>query len=126
MAKKKTSAEIPIGERLRTQRIEVVRKGLREMAGMLGISPPHLTDIEKGNRTPSDELLVRMAKLYEMDEVELRTAWAKAEMVVNEIATKDSTTIRRVPQFLRKAKDLTDEQWQDAIRLLDEVTKKKK
>jgi plasmid maintenance system antidote protein VapI len=39
------SSETPIGEVLRTQRVGVVKKGLREMAKLLGITPPHLTDI---------------------------------------------------------------------------------
>ncbi|MBX3353966.1 MAG: helix-turn-helix transcriptional regulator [Phycisphaeraceae bacterium] len=125
MAKKKNGLDIPIGERLRTQRIEVVKKGLREMAGLLGISPPHLTDIEKGNRSPSEDLLVRISKLYNMDEIELRTAWEKVDTVVNNVAKKNSTTMRRVPEFLRTASDLTDEQWQDAIRHVQNLKRKK-
>jgi len=125
MAKKKVGSDIPIGERLRTQRIEVVKKGLREMAGLLGISPPHLTDIEKGNRSPSEDLLIRMAKLYEMDEVELRTSWAKADSMVNAIAIQDSDTIRHLPEFLRAAKDFDKAKWLEAVRHAQDLNRKK-
>lgn len=105
----------PVGEILRARRVEVLKKGLREMARFLAIAPAHLTDIEKGRRTPSDALLVRMAEHYQIDEVELRTAWSKADGIVSEIATQDSTTTRKVPEFLRTARNLSPEQWDKLI-----------
>lgn len=107
--------EISIGERLRRKRTEVLKAGLREMARMLDIAPAHLTDIEKGRRTPSEALLVRIAERYGIEEAELRTAWSKADQVVGEIATQDSTTARKVPELLRKARDLSPEQWDQLI-----------
>jgi transcriptional regulator with XRE-family HTH domain len=121
MAAKSSSEPKPIGERLRTQRVEVLGKGLREMAKLLEIAPAHLTDIEKGRRSPSDELLVRIAAHYEIDEPDLRTAWAKAERVVNEVATQDSTTARKVPEFLRTARDLSPEQWDKLIKQAEKM-----
>jgi len=40
----------PIGDRLRMHRVDVLAKGLREMAKRLDVSAPHLTDIEYGRR----------------------------------------------------------------------------
>ncbi len=95
--------------------METLNKGLREMARLLDIAPAHLTDIEKGRRTPSEALLVRIAARYEVDEAELRTAWSKADQIVAEVATQDSTTARKVPELLRKARDLSPEQWDQLI-----------
>ena len=100
-----------VGELLRKQRIEVLNKGLREMAKLLDIAPAHLTDLEKGRRTPSEDLLVRMVKQYDIDEAMLRAGWSKPEEIVGEVASQDATTAAKVPELLRKARKLTPEQW---------------
>lgn len=100
-----------VGELLRRQRIEVLDKGLREMARLLDIAPAHLTDLEKGRRTPSEELLVRMARQYAIHEATLRSGWSKPDEIVGEVASQDATTAAKVPELLRKARKLTSEQW---------------
>jgi transcriptional regulator with XRE-family HTH domain len=104
----------PIGELLRRQRVEVVKKGLREMARLLCITPPHLTDIEKGRRAPSEELLVRISRQYRIPEAELRSGWSKAEAIVGQVATQDAVTAEKVPELLRSARRLSANQW-DAL-----------
>ena len=112
MAKQpRPSREQPIGVVLRLRRIEVRRKGLREMARDLGIAPAHLTDIEKGRRTPSEDLLKRISDAYGIPEAELRSGWQRADAIVTEVATQDATTAEKVPEFLRTARKLTPEQW---------------
>lgn len=106
---------IPIGERLRIQRVETLNKGLREMAGLLEIAPAHLTDLEKGRRTPSEALLMRIVKAYRISEAELRAGWSRAEAIVAEIATQDEVTAQKVPEFLRTARKLTSKQWDEVI-----------
>ena len=77
MAPRKPASDAPpIGEALEARRADVLKKGLREMAKLLNIAPAHLTDIEKGRRSPSDALLMRIARQYQMDEADLRAAWA--------------------------------------------------
>lgn len=110
----------PIGDVLRQQRIEVLNKGLREMARELNIAPAHLTDIEKGRRTPSQGLLLRITKAYKIPEADLRAGWSRAELIVNEVATQDSVTAEKVPAFLRTARKLTPDQWD---RLIDQARK---
>ena len=75
----------PIGELLREHRVERLQKGLREMAGLLDISPPHLTDIEKGHRTPSEDLIIRIRDRYGIDEATLRSGWNRPESIVDEV-----------------------------------------
>lgn len=105
----------PIGEVLRRQRVQVVKKGLREMARLLEITPPHLTDIEKGRRAPSEELLVRICRHYDIPEAELRSGWNKADTVVGQVATQDAVTAEKVPELLRSARRLTSDQWDSLI-----------
>lgn len=105
----------PIGDTLRCRRIDVLHKGLREMAKELAIAPAHLTDIEKGRRTPSQDLLMRICKAYGIPEADLRSGWSRADVVVAEVATQDSVTAEKVPEFLRTARKLSPKQWDDLI-----------
>ena len=105
----------PIGDVLRARRVGVLKMGLREMAGVLSIAPAHLTDIEKGRRTPSQDLLMRICKAYGIPEADLRSGWSRADVVVAEVATQDSVTAEKVPEFLRTARKLSPKQWDDLI-----------
>ena len=126
MAQKKPSRQQPIGEVLRTRRVETLKKGLREMARILSIAPAHLTDIEKGRRTPSEGLLNRIAAAYGMPEAKLRSGWQRADAVVAEVANQDVTTAEKVPEFLRTARKLTPEQWDRLIGQAKRLTGDKK
>jgi transcriptional regulator with XRE-family HTH domain len=81
------------------------------MAQILGISPAHVTDIEKGKRAPSEDLMVRIATHYKLDIAVLRAGWAKPDAIVQEVASQDSVTAAKVPEFLRTARRLTPQQW---------------
>ena len=104
----------PVYELLREQRVRIGR-GLRELAGVLGITPPHLTDIEKGRRTPSEELLMKIARVYGIEEAVLRAGWGRPAGIVGEVATQDLTTTRKLPEFLREARTLNADQWDSLI-----------
>jgi len=118
---KSRNPEPSIGEVLRLKRIEVLKMGLRERARRLAIAPAHLTDIEKGRRTPSESLLIRISELYGISEAQLRTAWSKADQIVQEVATQDTTTAEKVPQFLRTARKLSTDQWDQLIRQAEQM-----
>ena len=109
------SSKLPIGEVLRTRRVETLGKGLREMAKLLDIAPAHLTDIEKGRRTASEELLLRIAKSYWIAEATLRAGWGRAETDVGTIASSNPINAAKVPELLREAKDLDASQWDELI-----------
>ena len=126
MAKKTSSKQEPIGDVLRSRRVETLKKGLREMARILGIAPAHMTDIEKGRRTPSENLLKRIATAYGIPEAELRSGWQRADAVVAEVANQDVTTAEKVPEFLRTARKLTPEQWDRLIGQAKRLTGDKK
>lgn len=114
-----------IGEILRRRRNEVLGKGLREMARQLGTAPAHLTDIEHGNRSPSEALLVKIARAYEIPEPQLRAAWNKPDAVVEEIASQDATAAAKVPELLRSARRFTPAQWDALIDAAKKLADKK-
>ena len=105
----------PIGEQLRQQRVNKLNKGLREMAGELSIAPAHMTDIEKGRRTPSEELMVKIAVSFRIPIAELRAGWSRPDAIVKEVASQDATTAEKVPEFLRTARNLNSTQWDQLI-----------
>lgn len=105
---------IPVGDLIRLHRVERLGKGLREMAKLLDIAPAHLTDIEKGRRSPSEDLLLRIARQYGVDESVLRAGWGKAEADVGLIAARNPVNAAKIPELLRTAKDLDAAQW-DAL-----------
>ena len=115
----------PIGDVLRARRVEVLKKGLREMAAILTIAPAHLTDIEKGRRTPSGDLLMRICKAYGVPEAELRSGWSRAEAIVTEVANQDPLTAEKVPEFLRTARKLSPQQWDTLIDQAKRMTSRK-
>ena len=112
-----------VGVVLRKQRVEVLNKGLREMAKLLDISPAHLTDLEKGRRTPSEELLLRMVKQYGVHEAILRSGWSRPEEIVSEIASRDPTTAAKVPEFLRSARKLSASDWDTLIKSAKDLSR---
>lgn len=115
-----------IGELLRRKRVEEIGKGLREMAGLLNTAPAHLTDIEKGRRTPSEELMMRIATHYKMPIAELRSGFNRADSIIAEVANQDATTAAMVPAFLRTARNLTSKQWDQLIEQAGKMSQKRK
>lgn len=120
MAKRPTGKskpqQLPIGERLRLRRVDVLRKSLRDIARQLDSAPIHISDIETGKRTPSEELLLKIAKVYGLSEAELRAGFARPEMIVGEVASESAVAAEKVPAFLRTARGLSAEQWDALIK----------
>lgn len=114
-------SSIPIGEQLRLRRVESLGKGLREMAGLLSIAPAHLTDLEKGRRAPSEELMLRIAEHYRVPVAQLRSGWTKPDAIVKEIASQSPTAAAKVPEFLRTASNFTADQWDQLIRQAEKM-----
>lgn len=114
------------GEYLRCHRIEHMQKGLRETARLLGISASHLTDIEKGRRSPSVQLIEKISKLYNLDISDMLVRTRKMAEIVKEVATQDTTTASKVPEFLRVARHLSLDQWNLIINNVKKLTTKGK
>ncbi|MBK9187729.1 MAG: helix-turn-helix transcriptional regulator [Phycisphaerales bacterium] len=112
----RSSDSVPIGQRLRDQRVDVLHKSIRDVAKLLASAPIHLSDIETGRRTPSEELLVKIARVYGLPEAELRSGFSKPEAVVAEVASESTVAAEKVPEFLRTARGLSASQWDALIK----------
>lgn len=115
MAKRKSPEQLPMTDRLRHQRVDVLRKSVRDVAKLLDTSPIHISDIETGKRTPSEELLVRMAGVYRIDESELRAAFDRPQSEATKLLANNAAAVDMAPEFLRTAKGWSREQWAEAI-----------
>lgn len=127
MAKKSAKAamkDAPIGERLRHQRVEVLKKSIRDIARALDSAPIHISDIETGKRTPSEELLVKISGVYGLPEAELRAGFSRPDAVVAEVASESTIAAEKVPEFLRTARGLSSEQWDQLIRQAKKIREK--
>lgn len=120
-----TSRPEPVHDRLRRQRTEVLQRGLRETAALLGVTPTHLSDLERGKREPSEALLVRVAEVYRLPVANLRAGWGRADAIVQEVATQDPLTAEKAPDLLRSARSLTSEQWDELTRIAREMATRK-
>ncbi|MGD9689170.1 MAG: helix-turn-helix domain-containing protein [Phycisphaerales bacterium] len=110
---------------MRARRIETLGKGLREMARLLNIAPAHLTDIEMGRRTPSEELMLKLGEAYGIDEAALRAGWGRAQAVVDEVANRSEVNAAKVPELLRKAGNFGPNEWDQVIRYVDKLKAKR-
>lgn len=107
---------LPIGERLRQRRVEVLKKSLRDIARQLDSAPIHVSDIETGKRTPSEELLLKIVRVYGISEAELRSGFARPDAIVGEVASESAVAAEKVPAFLRTARGLSADQWDALIK----------
>lgn len=65
------------GDLLRLKRLEA-RKTQPEIAKLVGVSTNYISEIEKGNRiNPSDEIIVRLAEIFDLDEDDLFISFKK-------------------------------------------------
>lgn len=65
-----------IGRRIKRER-RVRGLTQRQVAGAVGVGVPHISKIESGRESPSDELLTRLAALFDIDSDELLLAAAR-------------------------------------------------
>ncbi len=94
---------------------------LKDAAEMLEISPAHLVDLEKGRRTPSEELLMRIVEAYDVQEAILRAGWTRPHPEVLEMAAHDPVAVDRVRELLEITQDFTPEQWDQVIETAREL-----
>jgi len=97
--------------------------GLRQFAGMVGISPTYLSRMERGtDPPPTAEKIVKIAQALKTDPNQLLALAEKLPREFKEVFTKNQIYTKRVPEFLRlaKEKNLTDNDWKKIIRHLEE------
>lgn len=106
----------PFGQLLREKRVE---KGfsLRKFAGLVGISPTYLSQVEQGKieKPPTAERVKRMAELLGENPDELIALAGRVPQDLPEIIQAEPI---EMPELLRDARGLTAEQLR---RLRDEI-----
>lgn len=87
-----------IGARIRRERLSR-RMTQRELAGRVDVGVPHISKVEAGREKPSDELLQRIAKVFDLDADELLlVAGRLPEEMIEDFAADPATALA----FLRK------------------------
>ena len=89
-----------LGEFIREQR-SVARLSVRRLSDMAGISNPYLSQIERGLRKPSAEILQQIARALEISS---ETLYVRAGILEERDGTTDLVA------EIRRAPDLTEEQ----------------
>lgn len=93
--------------------------GVRELGRAVGVTGMHISNMEKGKSMPSPDLIVRLAEALDADVDEFSH---RADNVAPEIVGVIQNQPKAVPQFLRSAKDLTPEQWEELQRQVESMT----
>jgi transcriptional regulator with XRE-family HTH domain len=90
----------PIGERIKELRI-ARGMSLQALAERLGIAPSHVFHVENGDKVPSEELAVEIARALHEDE-DLYRAWARARSRSDFYTAVESAEV--LAQYLRGAR----------------------
>lgn len=96
---------------------------MRGLARAVDVTPMHISNIEKGYTTGSSELIAKIAKALETDVDELLHLAHRVDPEVVDVIQQNP---QAVPNFLRSAKDLSAEDWEQLQGYLDKMTSKKK
>ncbi len=93
---------VDVGAFIREQR-HLAELSLRRLAELAGVSNPYLSQIERGLRKPSAEILLQLAKALQ---VSAETMYVRAGILDQEIEVDTSS----LESAIRRASDLTEEQ----------------
>jgi transcriptional regulator with XRE-family HTH domain len=108
----------PIGQRIKDLR---VARGLtlQELADKVGVAPSHVFHVESGDKVPSEELAVKLARALRDDE-DLYRAWARARSRSDFYPAVESAGV--LAEYMRSAKqamvegpvrrEATQDQWE--------------
>ncbi|MDR3586953.1 MAG: helix-turn-helix transcriptional regulator [Desulfosporosinus sp.] len=99
-------------------------KGLRgdrplsEVCKLLSVSTAYLSEVERG-KMPSDHFLTVAAKVYEVKEDELFSAWGKIPILAQKEVTNNPTLLTTLAQIGREK--LSDEEKEDLYDMIFKV-----
>jgi len=93
---------------------------LRQLAEKVSVSFVNIAHIENGRIATSEEVIKELAKALDYDVDKLLAAADSVNEDIKNIIKKLPTV---VPEFLRTAKNLTEDEWKD---LTEQIKKKKR
>src|SRR3954452_17599973 len=82
----------PLGEYIRRQR-ELQKLSMRQLAGLVGISNPYLSQIERGLRDPSEKVLDAIAHNLEVSAQTLQDQYEEQKQAQRAERDADDTTV---------------------------------
>lgn len=111
-----------VGKFLRGIRTE---KGLtlEKISETLNVSSTFISDVERGKKSPSDQLIRGIANVYEVNEDELFTMYGKVPLVSRDELSR-SKTIQNTLGEIARNKKLTDENKEEIYNELHRIYKK--
>ncbi|WP_299144076.1 helix-turn-helix domain-containing protein [uncultured Tateyamaria sp.] len=88
---------------------------LEEMAGKIGISTPHLSEIERGKKNLNNHLIERIASVLQIehhelfvDDRSLSDELAEVQAMFDELSLERQTQLLEFARFLRAQQDSVD------------------
>jgi len=96
---------------------------LRKLAESVGVSFVNISYIENGRIETSKNVLKKISKALDYDFDKLLALAKKVDDDVTAIINKRP---EKVPNFLRSAKNLTNDDWEELKKHVDEINKRKK
>ena len=111
-----------LGEKIQELRSEL-RMSMRGLSKAVGVTPMHISNIEKGHTNGSSELIAKIATALETNVDELLHLADRVDPEAIDVIQKNP---QAVPSFLRSAKDLSPDDWDKMQKYLDKMTSAKK
>ena len=99
------------------------KMGIRELGRAVGVTGMHISNLEKGKSAASAELVLKLAAALDANADELLYL---ADQVAPEVVEVIQSNHQAIPNFLRSAKDLSPQQWEQLQKQVDKMTKGKK
>ena len=106
-----------LGERIKALR-EEHKVGVRELGRLVDVSAMHISNIEKGKSSASAEIIQKIAEALKTDADELLSL---ADQIAPDVAGVINSNTQAVPSFLRAAKDLSPEQWNELMTQVEKM-----
>lgn len=106
-------------EKIKALRTEK-RLSVRGLAREVSVTPMHISNLENNKSNASPELIKKIALALEADADELLHLNSQVDPEVVDVIKSNAQTI---PSFLRSAKDLSPEQWEQLNSMVDSFKK---
>ncbi|MGM7720604.1 helix-turn-helix domain-containing protein [Metabacillus sp. Hm71] len=88
-----------VGDLLRLKRLEK-KHTLEQIASLVGVSINYIKDLEKGNKSnPSDEIIVRLAEVLNLDEDELFLSFNKTPLSIQREIEQHPSLVKALSQI---------------------------
>ena len=108
-----------LSEKLKALRAKK-RLSVRGLAREVNVTPMHISNLENNKTNASPELIKKIAMALDTDSDELLQLSDQVDPAVVDVINSNAQTI---PSFLRSAKNLTPEQWEQLNSMVDSFKK---